>query len=148
MIKLVKRFLKFLHRIGVIKKAWKIIYSGKGVSLNDFYSQAHWSTRNNIKDEYGSIFSKLIQDANMEFINEYSLVIFYNSRLDPSNVSGTIKVFEDTLAGMYNRKNRLHKYKPYVADDSKKYCKGIITLYDSGLPNNTYEIIVISHDKG
>ena len=124
------------------KRSWEIVYSGEGVSLNDFYSQGHFSKRMNIKNKYSAIFRKLIVDAGVERIDKYSLSCIYRSRHDPSNVSGMIKLFEDTLAGNKSRGRVSYKYNPLIEDDSKLYCKKIEIIPDLSLPNNTFKFIL------
>ena len=119
-----------------------MLYTGKGVSLNQFYSQGHFYKRNQIKDEYVKKFREIIEEAGVEFVDKYKITCYYSSRHDPLNVSGTIKMFEDSLAGCYNRKIMEFKYPPLIPDDSKKYCRGIEIYPDETLNNNTFKFIV------
>lgn len=124
------------------KRVWEITYIGKGVSLNDFYSQGKFYKRVNIKNTYSEIFRNLIDKAKVEFIDQYVLTCIYNSRHDPSNIAGMIKMFEDTLTGDKNRKTGIYKYPPLIADDSKKYCKGIEIYPDLKMKANHFKFII------
>lgn len=113
-------------------KEIKVTYNGKGVSLNSYYSQGHWSKRQNIKKKYSAIFSVLLSELNTQTrFSEFVIYVFYNSRIDPDNVGGIEKVFTDTL-----------RREGFVADDNKKYCKGIYFIPDTSLEKDTYEFIV------
>lgn len=124
------------------KRKWEMLYVGQGVSLNQFYSQGHYYRRNEIKNKYTDIFRGLIEDSNVEFLDKYKITCYYNSRHDPLNVAGTIKMFEDALAGCYNRKKKEYKYPPLIKDDSKEYCKGIEIYPDLKLKNNSFKFII------
>lgn len=126
------------------KRIWQILYTGKGVSLNDFYSQGHFSKRNEIKKKYAEIFNKLILEEKVEPIEKYILTCYFNSRHDTSNVSGMVKIFEDTLAGVHNRRKGIgfYEYPRMIPDDSKKYCLGIEIYPDLELPLNTFKFII------
>lgn len=119
-----------------------MVYVGKGISLNTFYSQGHYYKRNQIKDEYTNIFRKLQEDAGVEYIDKYKITCLYNSRHDPLNVAGTVKMFEDALAGCYNRRTLSFKYPPLIKDDSKAYCRGIEIYPDEALEKNTFKFII------
>lgn len=119
-----------------------MVYQGPGISLNDFYSQGHWHKRVGIKNKYCAIFRGLIEKAGVEIIDKYSLSCIYNSRHDPSNISGMIKLFEDALAGNKSRVNKTFKYDPLIEDDSKKFCKGIHIVPDLSLKINTFKFIL------
>lgn len=124
------------------KRTWEITYKGPGISLNDFYSQGHWHKRVGIKNKYSAIFRDLIEKAGVEKLDQYSLLCIYNSRHDPSNISGMIKLFEDTLAGNKSRVKKTFRYTPLIGDDSKKYCKGIHIVPDLSLKINTFKFIL------
>lgn len=124
------------------KRVWEITYKGKAVSLNDFYSQGKFYKRLQIKNKYSDLFRKLIDEAGVEKIDQYVLTCVYNSRHDPSNVAGMIKMFEDTLAGDKNKKTGEYKYPPLIEDDSKKYCKGIQIYPDTTMCQNYFKFIL------
>lgn len=126
------------------KRVWEIVYTGKGVSLNDFYSQGHFYKRNELKKKYTAIFNKLIQEAGVEPIDKYILTCYFNSRHDTSNVSGMIKMFEDTLAGVHNRRAgyQVYEFQRLIPDDDKSHCLGIEIYPDTELPKNTYKFIL------
>lgn len=126
------------------KRSWEILYTGKGVSLNDFYSQGHFYKRNELKKKYAKIFSELIADSGLVPIEKYILTCYFNSRHDTSNVAGMVKMFEDTLAGDHNRRKGfgIYEYPRMIPDDSKKYCLGIEIYPDLELPANTFKFII------
>jgi hypothetical protein len=119
-------------------KEYEVIYIGKGFSLNDFYSQGHYSIRNNLKNKYGKIFRSLIDEVGVPPMQQYKLSLKFNSRHDPSNMAAMIKVFEDCMVGMKKRKSGFFTYDPLVPDDSKKYCKGIYIEPDLELKTDTF----------
>jgi len=121
-----------------------MVYNGKAVSLNDFYSQGKFYKRHEIKKKYKAIFVPMIEDCGMEPIEKYILTCYYNSRHDVSNVVGMVKMFEDTLAGDKNRRmgSDYYESKRYIPDDSKYYCKGIQIYPDLDLPNNCFKFII------
>lgn len=121
---------------------WEVIFKGKGFSLNDFYSQGHYYKRSQIKDKYSGKFRKLIDSAKVPFIDKYKITCIFNSRHDPSNIMGMIKVFEDAMCGDPNRKKNTFKYTPLIADDNKKFCKGIEIYPDEELTLNTFIFII------
>lgn len=125
------------------KKIYEIVYSGQGFSLNDFYSQGHWTQRNKIKNEFGYKFHNLIDKYNVEPFNKYELEFVYNSRHDVTNTIGMIKVFEDTLTGGRNKKNGTNKYPILLQDDSPDHCKEITMRCDKKTQKpNTFKFIL------
>lgn len=122
-----------------------IIYTGRGVSLNKFYSQGHWSTRSNIKNIYRKIFIKLLdENKDIRWIDKYFLSIYYNSAHDPDNVIGMEKVFTDSLKQEKDRSGNII-YEGYIKDDSKKYCRGVVILPDESLPRNTFKFVLYEY---
>ena len=126
------------------KRQWEVVYIGKGVSLNDFYSQGHYYKRNELKKKYTAIFHELISEAGVEPIDKYILTCYFNSRHDTSNVSGMIKMFEDTLAGVHNRRKgyEVYEYPRLIPDDDKSHCLGIEIYPDLELPKNCFKFII------
>lgn len=124
------------------KKKWEVVFAGKGFSLNDFYSQGHFSKRQDIKNKYASKFRLLMDKAGVGCMEKYKLTCIYNSRHDPSNIAGMVKVFEDTMAGNKNRKTGQYKFPPLIKDDSKIQCKGIYIEPDLDLKLNVFKFII------
>ena len=133
MVKFVVRIVKLALKFGLIKDVYKFVYTGKGVSLNEFYSQGHWSRRSKIKNKYKAIFEKMLEGGKIEWMDQFSLLILYNSRHDPDNVTGMEKVFMDTLKG------------DYITDDNKKFYRGFAIFPDESLPTNTFEFYLLPH---
>lgn len=129
----------------------KIVYRGKGVSLNQFYSQGHWGTRSALKKKYRKIFDELfIHSRNLRWVDKFSLVVFYNSRHDVDNVTGMEKVFVDALKKEVDKKTKEVVREGYVPEDDKRFYKGMSIFVDDSLPTNTFEFIIIEHkdDEG
>ena len=111
------------------------MYTGKGVSLNQFYSQGHWSKRSRIKNQYKEIFEELLKGGKIKWMDQFSLLILYNSRHDCDNIVGLSKIFIDTLKGSY------------IQEDSKKFYRGISIFVDESLQLNTFEFYLIQVKK-
>lgn len=140
---LVSRLLSLCKRLKIIKNVVTITYQGKGVSLNKFYSQGHWGTRSAIKKKFRKIFDELfVESKDLVWMDQFALVIYYNSRHDLDNVVGMEKVFMDALKRETDKQGRLIR-KGYVEDDNKKFYKGMVILPDTDLPTNTFEFHLI-----
>lgn len=137
---LIRRILRFLRNLKVLT-VYTVVYQGKGVSSNDFYEQKHWGTRLALKHKFEKIFQVHLLKVRLPKIDQYAVVLFYNSRHDPDNCGGFLKIFLDTLKEK-RLKGKLIK-KGYVIDDSSKYCKGTMQIFDSTLPTNTFEFQII-----
>jgi hypothetical protein len=132
MKKFIVRIVKFLIKLGILGRVVTFRYQGEMLSLNKFYSAGHWSTRHNAKGKFKNKFAPIIAPAiDKYFFDEYFMVIFYNSNLDVDNVIGMEKVLVDELKGQV------------VVNDSKRYYKGLVILYDKTLPKNTIEFTLI-----
>jgi hypothetical protein len=132
MKKFIIRLLRLLVRLGIIGKVVSFTYKGEGLSLNKFYSQGHWRTRQSAKEEYRKKFEKVLEPAKGKYYFEkFYMIIFYNSRHDVDNVIGMEKVFADCLKGQL------------VPGDGKVNYKGILIFYDKTLPKNTFEFVLI-----
>jgi hypothetical protein len=136
MAKAIKRLIALFSRLGLIKEYTKMVYTGELFSLNQLYSSGHWRTRANLKKKYREIFSEVIKSYNIELIEKFSMVIFYNSRHDPDNITGMEKMFTDVL-----------KTEGVIIDDSKKYCKLYCVVPDSSLPKDTLNFYLINNDN-
>lgn len=146
MREIIGRFVRLCVKLKLFKVVTKVTYTGKGVSLNQFYSQGHWSARSNTKKKYRKIFDKLLENnKRMRWMNKFSLIIFYNSRHDLDNVVGMGKVFIDCLKREVDREGNVTR-EGFVYDDSKRYYKGLGIFPDEKLPINTFEFILIDND--
>lgn len=137
MVKIIERVLRLLVRVAGFK-VQEIVYVGRGISLNDFYKQGHWRTRHNIKKKYSQILGEVIEKANLDFCDEFALIVFYNSLHDPDNVVGMTKVFVDCLKG----NDFCGKY---ITEDDKRYYKMCGVIPDTSLEKNTFKFILISN---
>ena len=115
-------------------KEWVIEWQGQHVSLNDLYSMNNWRKRHQIKKYWRGVFGEMIESVGIDSMEEYELFVYYNSRLDPSNVSAIVKLFEDTA-----------KQKGVIIDDSKKYCRGIHIIPDLEMKSKSYKIVLRKH---
>lgn len=130
--KILKSFIFALSNFGIFKKVFTVTYKGKGVSINDYYSSSHWTTRKHIKTKYGKIFKLLIKEAfKDEKINQYIIIVFYNNNYDVDNVTGIEKIFVDELRACQ-----------VTLNDTKKYFKAMIISEDSSLEKNTFQFLV------
>jgi hypothetical protein len=137
--------MKDLINTSNLEKVATIVYSGRGVSLNKFYSQGHWSTRSNIKNTYRKVFTELLDNnKDIRWVDKYFLAIYYNSAHDPDNVIGMEKVFTDTLKQEKDKAGNII-YKGYIQDDSKKYCRGVSIFPDEQLPKNTFKFVLYEY---
>lgn len=144
---ILRRFLRLLIKFKIIGKVVRITYQGKGVSLNKFYSQGHWGTRSAIKKKYRAIFDQLFHESkDLIWMEEYALIIFYNSRHDLDNVTGMEKVFMDALKQETDKSGIVVRH-GYVKDDDKRYYKGMVIVPDPELPMNTFEFNILDLTK-
>ena len=137
------RILSILKRVGAIEDTCTISYQGKGVSVNEYYSAKGWWNRAKIKKEYSAIFEKLIKKSNIQWMNTYALIIYYNSNHDPDNVVGLSKIFVDEIKQEKIKKSGVISKKGYITDDSPRYCKFFAIVPDRELVKNTFEFNLI-----
>jgi hypothetical protein len=122
---------------------YTITYSGKGVSWNDIYGSSGknaWKVRKTIVDKYKKIFTYLILEAKLPWIDTFKITLFYNSRLDPDNCGANLKMMLDAL-----KQDRLEGKvlkQGWIYDDSKKFCKGVSIIPDESLPTDTYKFVI------
>ena len=112
-------------------KKYEIVYNGKMISLNDFYSGKHWSARHKAKIKYRDIFDILLLEARIKKMKEYRIEMRYNSRLDADNCITALKFLNDSLK------------KKYVPEDDPRYFKGFSIDIDKRLKLNTYVFDII-----
>lgn len=117
--------------------SYTITYKGKAVSLNQFYSGAHWSVRSNIKNKYRKIFIPLIEEQKIPKIDMMELVIEANSRHDVDNLVAMGKIFMDCVKTM-----------DIIDDDNPKHYKSLTLRSNKELPSNTFSfnIKVLNND--
>lgn len=127
-----RRFINLLLLFGIYKKNYKIIYTGEMSSLNSVWESRHWTTRQAITQRFHKIFEVLLLQAKVRPMNEMSIVLFYNSRLDCDNTSIAAKVLADTIK------------KKYIEDDRPSFYKGLALVHDPALPKNTYEFNILA----
>ena len=110
---------------------WKITYTGKVVSLNQ-YKSLHWRALKKIMDPLKRIFIISIKKAKIPNLKWMELTIYHNTRLDMDNVTGTIKPFVDCLREC-----------EVITDDTAKQWDILTIKSDKTLPKKTviFEII-------
>lgn len=118
-------------RLGLLEQVYEIYYRGRTFSLNDLYSQSHWTKRSNLKNEFKGLFLEELQKSDTSFCHQFYLIIFYNTKHDPDNIVGMSKIFVDTMKGIY------------VPDDNKKYFKGLLIFPDASLPSGSVDFIIV-----
>lgn len=109
-----------------------IVYKGKGISLNESYTDS-WKTRYRkiemLKAEMLRQLAKVSDDDT--FFKSFNLTLLYNGNQDIDNTAPTIKVFVDSM-----RKASL------IANDTSNYFKKLTIEYDPTLPTDTFEFHV------
>lgn len=105
---------------------------GDHLSLNELYSQKHWSSRKKLADKWHKKFGKMLLEYDKPEINEYRVKLVYKSRLDVDNTVALVKMFVDTL-----RKQN------WVKDDSPKYLKEVRLNFDNNLETKEYLITLV-----
>jgi len=65
-------------------------FTGAWLSLNKAYS-SHYHVRNQEKDRYKLIFTRMLLGAQVKPLQAFTLTIRYNSRMDCDNVTGGVK---------------------------------------------------------
>jgi hypothetical protein len=111
-------------------KKYTIRYDGKIPSLNDIYAGKHWSFRSAKKNKFRDIFSLLLLEAGVKWMDEYRIDLEYNSRLDADNVIMAIKFLNDSLK------------KKYVKEDDARYFKGFSINVNKRLKTNSYKFTI------
>jgi hypothetical protein len=130
----IRRLIKILKSLGVIDSYQELTYQGEVFSLNQLYASGHWRTRQNLKVRFHDIFGKFIEENDLKFVDEFSIVIFYNTAHDVDNVTGMGKMFVDSL-----------QEKGIVTKDDKRYYKLYCVVVDKKLPKNTLNIYLIKN---
>lgn len=136
MAKIIRRLIRLFIRLGIIKKYINIVYDGELFSLNQLYSSGHFRTRATLKKKYKKIYTELLEDYSFEMANRFSLIIFYNSRHDPDNITGMAKMFVDVL-----------QEEGRIINDTKNFYKLYAVVPDLELPKNTLHFYLIDHDN-
>lgn len=112
----------------------KVIFEGKGISLNEWYSgKGGWRARHTKVNKYKGAFSALMLEAGMHLKPKYqkaTVRLDYNSRLDPDNAIAMVKIFIDCF--------KVH----YIKEDDKRYIRGVMIHPDETLDKNTYVFTV------
>jgi hypothetical protein len=120
-----------------------IVYQGQGISWNDIYANSGknaWKIRKSLVDKYKKIFTILILEAKLPWMDEYEVALFYNSRHDLDNCGAMSKILVDVLK--QKREGGIVTQRGWVYDDSKKYYKKLTIAPDESLENNTFKFII------
>jgi hypothetical protein len=117
-------------------KSYQITYKGKWLSINGAYNSNRF-TRTKVKNEYKDIFKPLIAALEIpEQIQQYTLKVDYNSKLDAINVAAALKIFEDCLKEM-----------GVIINDDKRYNLGVSITPNSSLKHNSYVVVIEIKNK-
>jgi hypothetical protein len=123
-----------MELINILLKSYdtySFFYKGKGVSWNDIYGSNNWRVRKTIVDKYKTSFGWIIKEADLPQMEEFALIVNYNSRHDADNVGCMGKICLDALKGKY------------VEDDSPKHLKMFCIIYDKSLEKNNFKFTII-----
>lgn len=121
-------------------ECYTINYKGPIYSNNDAQSKA-WQKKAGIVSKYKTMFGWLLKEAKLPWFEEFALVIHYNSRHDPDNISSFAKIFTDAFKQVEKKGEIVQK--GYVADDSKKYFKLLAIVPDDSLDTNSFKFQLI-----
>jgi hypothetical protein len=113
---------------------YKITYAGKWLSLNEVYSK-HRYLANLAKKEWKERFASLFRDAGVTPFSTFYISIKYWSRIDVDNNAGASKVGVDTLREL-----------GLVANDDKRFYKGLTILPMPDMKHNTYLVTLYTDD--
>lgn len=122
---------------------YEIIYKGQGISWNDIYANSGknaWMVRKSIVDKYKKIFTILLLEAKLPWLEEYEVTLRYNSRHDADNAGANVKCLLDCIK--QERKDGIVISRGWAYDDSNKFCKAVHLVYDESLENNTFKFII------
>jgi len=103
-------------------------WEGVDVSLNKFFAGKHWTIRNKIKDQFHTLFGRLL-NKKYKMVDKYCVTLEYNSRLDPTNTIILIKIGEDYL-----------RHINILTDDTKKYCKKVTISPNETMGKKHYKL--------
>lgn len=104
----------------------EIVFEGKTVSLNNFYSQKHWTYRKKMRDDFEGKFRDIIKKSDLQPMKRFKIDMVYNSRHDPDNTIIMLKMFVDTM-----------RHLNIIEDDTKKYFRGFSVTPDARLKKDT-----------
>ena len=118
---------------------YRIVYKGQGVSLNDWYSQGHWSKRSALKKKYVPIFKEQFREIiGKDILKKFVVILEYNSKHDTDNITGLEKLFTDALK--INDKNG--DGEGWILDDAKKYFRLYLVKPNEELEKNEFVFYV------
>lgn len=128
--KVKKRVYDVVGNITITDQSIEFSWTGKDISLNEWYSSKHWSERKKRVNEWHTFFKSFLIKPYPAF-ERYEISIEYNSRLDPSNTVTMIKLYEDMM-----QKEKI------IINDNKDCCKGIKLLPNLEMGSKHYKITV------
>lgn len=117
------------------KKHYVVIYDGKTISDNLFYSAKHWAVRAGMKNDILKYFTIKFLQAKIKPMSEIALVVKYNNRTDCDNNSIIGKMMVDSL-----------KHCGYIVNDDKRFYRTRVTIFDETLPKQTVEFHILGND--
>lgn len=107
-------------------RSWTFTHNGPIISSNKTHAGLHWSKRKALVDKWHSIFLDLLAEAQVEPVQALKVHLRYNSRNDVDNTVFVLKLCVDSMKGTY------------LADDTKRYYRGLHIEADETLPHNTF----------
>lgn len=110
------------------KKELVFSWAGKHLSLNKWYDGTHWREKHKSTDEWHLFFKSFLIEPYPKF-DKYSVVLRYNSRLDPDNVITMIKLCSDVL-----------QKEGVIPNDSKDHCRKIEIFPDETMKKKSYHL--------
>lgn len=112
-------------------RQWTLEWSGRHISLNQWYSSKHWAVRQKQKTDWHKFYEDLLHKAGVVPIPAYRIKLVYNSRLDPCNTITMVKLLEDTMTEL-----------GLIPNDTKKYCRGIELEPDLEMKSGEYRVTI------
>lgn len=120
----------------MIKEQRRFIIDKLYPSLNEFMGGKGYWMKNKLKKEWVTYISNMLLIAEMDYIENYHLILTFNNRKDCDNNIMILKYFNDAL-----------QTGGYIKDDSTKVWKGFEVWYDPGLDKGTCIIHLLYSPK-
>jgi hypothetical protein len=109
---------------------YEIVYSGKGISLNDVRG-GNWRKSHEKIKQLKTVMCWLILEAKIGKLNRFHISLSYNCAYDVDNCAYMCKICSDSL-----------KTQGRIVDDTPKFYKGISITVDETLPKNTFKFLI------
>jgi Holliday junction resolvase RusA-like endonuclease len=115
----------------------EIIFQWKDnhVSLNQWYSGKHWTTRVKLKDKWMAFYEGLFNQYDKFCFDTFQIKVSHNTRLDIDNMIPTCKLCADFM-----------KENGWCIEDDKRYFKKLIIEVDDELPKNGIKVVISGYE--